>query len=155
MESFWDPLQALEFSVAARLPSFGFIPRRPRRPNRPSRPLRPRRPRRSCRPRRSRRPRRPRRPRRHLRPRRSRRPRRHRRHFLWFPGHVLLHAHWCPLRGIAVGLPFATPILCLHLLQIGILVVCDVTKSHAAILAKGVTRGVEVSHRCRSLQWHG
>ena len=128
MESFWDPLQALEFSVAARLPSFGFIPRRPRRPNRPSRPLRPR---------------------------RSRRPRRHRRHFLWFPGHVLLHAHWCPLRGIAVGLPFATPILCLHLLQIGILVVCDVTKSHAAILAKGVTRGVEVSHRCRSLQWHG
>ena len=85
MESFWDPLQALEFSVAARLPSFGFIPRRPRRPNRPSRPLRPRRSRRSCR------------------PRRSRRPRRHRRHFLWFPGHVLLHAHWCPLRGIAVG----------------------------------------------------
>ena len=45
MESFWDPLQALEFSVAARLPSLGFIPRRPRRPNRPSRP---RRPRRSC-----------------------------------------------------------------------------------------------------------
>ena len=87
MESFWDPLQALEFSVAARLPSFGFIPRRPRRPNRPSRPLRPRRSRRSCR------------------PRRSRRPRRHRRHFLWFPGHVLLHAPWCPLRGIAVGFP--------------------------------------------------
>ena len=112
MESFWDPLQALEFSVAARLPSFGFIPRRPRRPNRPSRPLRPR---------------------------RSRRPRRHRRHFLWFPGHVLLHAPWCPLRGMAVG---ARP----HR---------NVTRSHAAILAKGVTLGVEVSHRCRSLQWHG
>ena len=74
MESFWDPLQSLEFSVAARLPSFGFIPRRPRRPNRPSRPLRPRRCRRSCRPRRSRRPRRPRRPRRHSRPCRHRRP---------------------------------------------------------------------------------
>ena len=21
----------------------------------------------------------------------------------WFPGHVLIHAHWCPIRGIAIG----------------------------------------------------
>ena len=23
--------------------------------------------------------------------------------FLWCPGHVIIHAHWCPLRGIAIG----------------------------------------------------
>ena len=22
---------------------------------------------------------------------------------LWCPGHVIIHAHWCPLRGIAIG----------------------------------------------------
>ena len=22
---------------------------------------------------------------------------------LWCPGHVIIHAHWCPLRGIVIG----------------------------------------------------